>query len=270
MTYTREEIIDRIKNFEMGWMKPKYETAGFWHDVLELLEKAEALNKATASYAYECGKKDAQEQMTRAEAIEIIKREFAMDEDVEQLYPEVVEAREMAISALEQDKPKQPDICPIYDGVCGYPIEFCSECPRHTKQEPCKDAISRAEIVKECIRYANHENNVQFKKEVSEHRKHDAKVIIYVCDYFKRYAEQLPYVQPSIDLDKHDEQLIKETVANIWGKEPSKGHWIKSHIPESVLAECSECGFSCGAFSYNFCPNCGADMNIKECKENND
>ena len=41
--------------------------------------------------------------MTREEAIEIIKREFAMDEDVEKLYPEVVEARNMAISALEQE-----------------------------------------------------------------------------------------------------------------------------------------------------------------------
>ena len=43
--------------------------------------------------------------MTREEAIEIIKREFAMDEDVEKLYPEVVEARQMAISALEQEPP---------------------------------------------------------------------------------------------------------------------------------------------------------------------
>ena len=39
-----------------------------------------------------------------------------------------------------------------------------------------------------------------------------------------------------------------------------KGHWISSHIPESILDECSECGFSCGAFTFNYCPNCGAKM----------
>lgn len=38
------------------------------------------------------------------------------------------------------------------------------------------------------------------------------------------------------------------------------GHWIPSHIPESILDECSECGFSCGAFTFNYCPNCGAKM----------
>lgn len=38
------------------------------------------------------------------------------------------------------------------------------------------------------------------------------------------------------------------------------GHWIPSHIPESILDECSECGFSCGAFTFNYCPMCGARM----------
>jgi hypothetical protein len=43
-------------------------------------------------------------------------------------------------------------------------------------------------------------------------------------------------------------------------QEPKTGHWIPSHIPESILDECSECGFSCGAFTFNYCPNCGAGM----------
>ena len=42
------------------------------------------------------------------------------------------------------------------------------------------------------------------------------------------------------------------------------GHWITSHIPESMLCECSECGFTCGAYSFNYCPNCGAKMEVKE------
>lgn len=43
-------------------------------------------------------------------------------------------------------------------------------------------------------------------------------------------------------------------------QEPKTGHWIPSHIPESILDECSECGFSCGAFTFEYCPNCGAKM----------
>lgn len=46
--------------------------------------------------------------------------------------------------------------------------------------------------------------------------------------------------------------------------EPKTGHWIESHIPESVLVECSECGFSCGASSFNYCPMCGARMEVEE------
>jgi rubrerythrin len=42
------------------------------------------------------------------------------------------------------------------------------------------------------------------------------------------------------------------------------GHWIPSHIPESILDECSECGFSCGAFTFKYCPNCGAKMETEE------
>jgi len=42
------------------------------------------------------------------------------------------------------------------------------------------------------------------------------------------------------------------------------GRWITSHIPESMLCECSECGFTCGAYSFNYCPNCGAKMEVEE------
>ena len=38
------------------------------------------------------------------------------------------------------------------------------------------------------------------------------------------------------------------------------GKWIESHIPESALVECSECGFSCGAYSFKYCPMCRAKM----------
>ena len=36
--------------------------------------------------------------------------------------------------------------------------------------------------------------------------------------------------------------------------------WIESSIPESTLCECSACGFSAGAHSFNYCPECGTKM----------
>ncbi len=44
----------------------------------------------------------------------------------------------------------------------------------------------------------------------------------------------------------------------------STGRWINSHIPESTLCECSACGFTCGAYSFNYCPNCGAKMEVED------
>ena len=40
-----------------------------------------------------------------------------------------------------------------------------------------------------------------------------------------------------------------------------RGKWIRpTRVPDSVLSECSVCGFGTGAYTFNFCPNCGADM----------
>lgn len=38
------------------------------------------------------------------------------------------------------------------------------------------------------------------------------------------------------------------------------GGWIDNGIPGSMLSGCSVCGFSCGAFSFSYCPHCGAKM----------
>lgn len=38
------------------------------------------------------------------------------------------------------------------------------------------------------------------------------------------------------------------------------GRWIENGIKDSMLSKCSACGFSCGAYSFNYCPNCGARM----------
>ena len=89
--------------------------------------------------------------MTREEAIKVLKRmKYPYNCKAGKLIISNVdrenEALDMAISALERDMPKQPDTCPLYNGTCAYPIEFCSECPRHVlsspKKEPCNDTVS--------------------------------------------------------------------------------------------------------------------------------
>jgi hypothetical protein len=41
--------------------------------------------------------------------------------------------------------------------------------------------------------------------------------------------------------------------------EPVKhGRWIDNGICDSMLSACSICGYSCGAYSFNYCPNCGS------------
>lgn len=40
-----------------------------------------------------------------------------------------------------------------------------------------------------------------------------------------------------------------------------QGKWIRpTRVPDSMLDECSVCGFDTGAYTFNFCPNCGAMM----------
>ena len=38
------------------------------------------------------------------------------------------------------------------------------------------------------------------------------------------------------------------------------GRWVDNCIPGSMLSACSVCGFPCGAYSFFYCPNCGARM----------
>ena len=44
------------------------------------------------------------------------------------------------------------------------------------------------------------------------------------------------------------------------------GRWGNNGIPGSMLCGCSVCGFTCGASSFFYCPNCGAKMDGGECE----
>ena len=38
------------------------------------------------------------------------------------------------------------------------------------------------------------------------------------------------------------------------------GKWGDNGIEDSILVKCSVCGFDGGAYSFSYCPNCGAKM----------
>ena len=98
------------------------------------------------------------------------------------------------------------------------------------EQMPCEETISKYAILKD----------LKECKETSENNLEDAYDSGEVEGLRKAIesVNEMPLVYPKI----------------------KTGHWIPSHIPESILDECSECGFSCGAFTFNYCPMCGARM----------
>ena len=110
--------------------------------------------------------------------------------------------------------------------------------------------ISREELIKECIRYGNHEHNIQFKPDVSERRKHDSDVVMYMCEHFKKFAEKLP----SAD--------VRENVHGAWKLYgwPTEAQRLNC----TEIYACSNCKYkvsSVHAIIFNFCPNCGCQMN---------
>ena len=87
-------------------------------------------------------------------------------------------------------------------------------------QEPCDDAISRQAVAQVLLKYAHRTEGKAF------------------AEFLVSQINDLPSVT----------------------QQQRTGRWITSHIPESMLCECSECGFTCGAYSFNYCPNCGCKM----------
>lgn len=58
--------------------------------------------------------------------------------------------------------------------------------------------------------------------------------------------------------------LLKLAQAEKDGRLVAHGMWVESDIPGSMLSKCTVCGFRCGAYTFNFCPNCGAKMDLSE------
>ena len=91
-------------------------------------------------------------------------------------------------------------------------------------QEPCEDAISRDAV----IRLIRNENSAL----------NDIFVTHSAGEKLSKQINELPSVTPS----RH------------------KGHWIWV----KDYCKCSECGIGMGHTEYDFCPNCGAEMESEE------
>ena len=68
--------------------------------------------------------------------------------------------------------------------------------------------------------------------------------------------EQLADIGCELGRDMTD---IKEKLEAV----PVHGEWLHHERPNSIWAICSACNHPLGAFSYKFCPMCGADMRKK-------
>lgn len=62
----------------------------------------------------------------------------------------------------------------------------------------------------------------------------------------------------------HSMRRLVEEVPAVDAAPVAHGRWVDNDIPESMLSGCSVCGFSCGAYTFNYCPNCGARMDKEE------
>lgn len=86
------------------------------------------------------------------------------------------------------------------------------------------------------------------------------------CD--KAYYCKCTNCEAEIKAPSFSEQEAIESwnkrIANSIPFEIKQGEWLTSDVPESILAKCSICGFDCGAYSHNYCPNCGARMGVKK------
>jgi hypothetical protein len=117
------------------------------------------------------------------------------------------------------------------------------------EQEPCEDAISRQSML-DYMKYLHDEMPEE------------------------EFIKELPSVKPvaciaTVKFSKEDmQELVNEKMKDIV-VERKKGKWInKSHTSgcgiKFVASECTCCGkktfFDCDQLVYNYCPNCGAEM----------
>lgn len=84
--------------------------------------------------------------------------------------------------------------------------------------------------------------------------------IYYEAKALERAIDTAPRITPST------KSVLKKIIrsAPVADAEPVvHGRWGGNGIPDSMLSACSVCGFGCGAYSFRYCPNCGARMDLE-------
>ena len=76
-----------------------------------------------------------------------------------------------------------------------------------------------------------------------------------VIDWFRCYGHMdvpIPFETLVSDL--------RDAIPSVDAAPVVHGRWIDNEIKDLMLSKCTACGFLCGAYSFNFCPHCGAKM----------
>ena len=196
--------------------------------------------------------------MTRAEAIKIL---INYGENNIIARTRVGMAFDMAIKSLETDE--------------AYQLEYEKSTTKNDLGVDREDAVERLNAIKQLIGYDKDSEIVKATQKSLDMAikalKHPEKNVVAVvpCGDCISREQALKELKESAEYhanDSREEALLRRdrdiirALPSVTPQEPKTGHWIPSHIPESILDECSECGFSCGAFTFNYCPNCGERM----------
>lgn len=192
--------------------------------------------------------------MTREEAeniLVVMKMSIEMDATPIITHKELREALDLAIQALEQEPTKEEKaILQKWRDNRGISMKDFEDAMDALEQEPCEDCISRR----------------------------DALVIIE-CAYEECKIGYTDYIE------------MRDAVKDTLSVKPqrTKGHWIMKHRSYNEMKYltgtdemgvehtvkkyesyeidelyCSKCGKRAGDTSLNFCPNCGASMEVEE------
>lgn len=199
---------------------------------------------------------------------------------------ELSEALDMAIEVLEQLKekpeyidtqhvgmvlrnvPKQPDNCKIYDGICGYPIEACSECPMHPKK-----TYIDADMLKEIKGIFNKPNVATILPDETYITPSYNSIKTELKPCYDCISRVLEYIEASdAELGHSSEnELVCQDIKELLPVIPQQtGRWIKGdsygdqyNYYQSYVCSCCKCECD-DVHGWKYCPNCGAKMESEE------
>lgn len=147
----------------------------------------------------------------------------------------------------------------------GQLAEWLKDYKRLKEQEPCDDAISRAQAIYVASGYCHPANVARELEKLPSVKPAEIKEPCEDC--ISRQAVIELAKKGALISNRNYESVCKAINALPPVTPQSKtGYWIDKHIRGSIEPYCSVCGDSVDTiYHYNYCPNCGAKM--KEAEE---